>query len=125
MGRGRFIGAEFDATIHEPLLHRHREEFPATIRLDPLDRKWHFFDDAFQEGERTGRRASREYGQDSVPCAVIDRGVLITPWSDLTGIELHTIPGNEAGIPMARLPPSWANQRGHLIGNQYLVNRVK
>ncbi len=62
MRRGRSIGAEFDAVVHEPLLSGHREEFATAIRLDPLHRKRHFFDDRVQEDQRAGRSASREHG---------------------------------------------------------------
>jgi hypothetical protein len=38
MGRAWLDGAELDRPIHQPLLHLLGKEFPATIRLNALDR---------------------------------------------------------------------------------------
>jgi hypothetical protein len=111
--------------VHEPLLHRHREEFSATVSLDPLHRKWHFFDDTLQEDQRTGCGASREHGQYAIACAVIHGGVLIKARGNLARVELDAVPRNQSGIPVSCLPSSRANQWRHVIGDQDLVHGVE
>lgn len=92
--------------VYQPLLDRHREEFLATVCLNPLQRKRHFFQDACHEHQCTYRRAPAEERRHSIARTNVTRGVLIASRSNRAGVELYAIPGNEPGIAVSCLPPN-------------------
>ena len=66
-------------------------EFSASISLDPLNGKGHFFDHPLQEGERIGRRPSRIEADHDDAGALIDSRILVQLGANLTGIHMDPV----------------------------------
>ena len=103
MWRARLVRAELDPLRHQLLLELVSEELAPAVGLDSLNRKWHFFEDFFEEKQRVGRCCARVKGQHSDASAIIDGGILIQPWRDLAGIHLHSITRHIALVAMPLL----------------------